>query len=264
MEGLCALQPHIRHCLTEADALTKLRPRGEGREQLMNDEEDLRPLVFALLDEANVFPTDVYPEDFHGLYDPSDERGADGELLLQFYAALAVLAREMHLHLLENPREDGNRFEQIIDAVTEEDRRRWGDRAFPLYRGLPGEALFLGLADAAATGRPTLEPLASPMLIREFWTRPGVLLFKRTTSALNEVGLRKRVCGRGGYYEQYAEHKIKAPELHALLVTSILTLSASAIAFWVPWAVLVSVTLVRSGLKRYCDLEKSKNVTQQL
>jgi hypothetical protein len=214
--------------------------------------EALRPLVLSLLEQANSFPVDVYPGDFHGLMDHSDERGSDGTLLLQFYAALAILSRDMFFYFQAHPQRDAAVFENLVGEVHAEDRRLWGESAFPFYRGIAGADLSLGLAEVAAAGAPSLEPLGDPALIHEWSTRPGALVYKRTMSALKDRGVRERVCREGGYYQQYAKHRISAPELHTLIVTSIVEIFVGVPTFWLPLAVLVSVVLVRRGLKQYC------------
>src|SRR5262249_45366258 len=136
-----------------------------GGEQFVNTfgEETPRSVVHTLLEEANSFPTSVWPIGFHGLYDPSDERGADGKLLLQFYAGLAILTRDMPLYLQAHPHQNAAAFESIVDEVQAEERKRWHEMAFPLYQGIPvAEDLSLGLAEAAAAGRPSLERLGEP------------------------------------------------------------------------------------------------------
>lgn len=217
------------------------------------NDESLRAVVVSLLGEANAFPIlNVHPYDFHGLYDLSDERGADGELLLQFYSAIALLAREMHLYLQTNPRDDAVLFEESVQTVYTEERARWGNGAFPVYSGQLQEGFSLGLAEAAAAGRPSLEALATPSIVHEWSSRPGALMYHSLLSTFDRLGLRERTCGKGGYYEQYAERRITAPELHVVLVTSAITLFASPATFWAPLAVLVTTTLVRRGLGRYC------------
>jgi hypothetical protein len=206
----------------------------------------------SLLGEASAFPADVYPWDFHGLPDQSDERGADGKPLLQFYAAIALLARDMHLYLQAHPRDDATLFEEIVEKVHAEERTRFDEDAFPVYRHFLPEGFSFGLAQAAAAGQPSLEHLASPEIVHEWSSRPGALLYHSFVSALDRLGLRQRICGKGGLHEQYTEHHITFPDLQVVLVTSIVTLSASAAAFWAPLAVLISVILVRRGLDHYC------------
>lgn len=225
------------------------------------DEEALGPLVLSVLEEVNSFPTNVYPTDFHGLNNPSDERGADGTLLLQFYAGLAVLSRDMHLYLQGHPQQNAAVFENLVQEVHAEERPRFNEGAFPLYQGRAPQGVSLGLAEAAAAGQPSLKLLGDPMIIHEWTTRPGALLYKRSMSALNRRGLQERVCGEGGYYQQYVKHKITAPDLQSLVTTSIVALLMGAETFWVPWAVIVTIILVRKGLSHYCARSPAKPVT---
>jgi hypothetical protein len=217
--------------------------------------EALRPTVLSLLEEGGAFRTDVYPPGFHGLYDRSDERGGSGEWLLQFYTALSVLAHDMHVYLLDHPRADATRFEEIVHRVHLDDEQRWPGQAFPTQGYWPREP-FLGLAAKADSGTPTLEPLGG-FPIHEWNSRPGALLYRRSLAMLNRRGLRARICGEGGLYPQYLAHNITAPDLHSMIVYTIMGLSATAVSFWAPWATLITLLLVRRGLRKYCGAKRT-------
>lgn len=219
----------------------------------MNDaaEPGFEDVVKALVDEAMAFRTDFQYLDA-ATYFGSEETGADGKSLLPYYAAIAVLAREMHQYLDRNPRPDSVFFDEVVRSVHDADFVRWGAQAFPTYQNLLPDDLTFGVADLAAAGTPTLTLLDHPALVREWTTRPGLAVFHAYLKRLDDR-LTPLICGDDGLYAKYAGRKVTAPEVHVLIVTAILTDTATPSAFWAPLGALMSVSLMRRGLKRYCQ-----------
>ncbi len=191
------------------------------------------------------------PEDIHPQFDRDDLR------LGQLYAAMAVLARDLHRFLEEHPRHDATWFSEVVAVVNQEDARRHGAGAFPGYAGLPADALPAGFAEEAAAGHPTIAGLEDPDIVHEWTTFPGFKLFINLVER-TRPRLRRKICGKGGWAAQYAEAKLKPVDLQISIVTSFLAGIGSASTLWIPVAAFASVLIVKRGLHRFCRPKRVK------
>jgi hypothetical protein len=191
--------------------------------------------------------------DERGFYEEQGLRFVYDDLLLgQLYAGLAVLARDMHQYLAQHPRKDAALFEGVVSLVHGEESRQYGGSAFPDYGGLPVEKLPGELASAAAEGRPAVAPLGERDIVHEWTFKPGKRLFVRF---LQKFGckFKETICGQDGPYEQFNEGLLGQAALPTTIASTILTAGFSSEAFWYPLAVYLSILLVKTGLKTYCE-----------
>ena len=165
------------------------------------------------------------------------------------YAGLAVLARDMHLYLEKHPRDDAEFFSEVISQVHEEESVYHGASAFPGYNGLPVEVLPGGLASAATQGQFIIAPLGDTKTIVHEWTfKPGKRLFAKLAPRFRET-----ICGKDGPYEQLNNGLLKKADLPTTIASSVLTVGFSPATFWYPIAVYLSLLLIKTGLKTYCE-----------
>jgi hypothetical protein len=173
----------------------------------------------------------------------------DDVLVGLHYAGLAVLARDMHLYLKQHPRDDAAFFSAVISQVYQEESVRHGASAFPGYNGLPVEALPVGLAAAADQGQFIIAPLGDAKTIVHEWTfKPGKRLFAKLAPKFRET-----ICGKDGPYEQLNNGLLKKSDLPTTIASSVLTVGFSPATFWYPLAVYLSILLIKTGLKTYCE-----------
>lgn len=168
----------------------------------------------------------------------------------QLYAGLAVLARDMYQYLLQNPRDDATLFQEVITLVNSEERRIHGNKAFPAYAGLPVADLPTQLASAAARGMPTVLPLGNREIVHEWTFKPGKRLFIKFG-----VKFKETICGKDGPYEQFNNGLLGQATLPRTIAIAILSAGFSPVTFWYPLAVYISILLVKTGLKTYCELD---------
>lgn len=166
----------------------------------------------------------------------------------QLYAGLAVLARDMHLYLNENPRYDAALFQEVVSLVNSEECKANGVKAFPYYEGLHIADLPQHLAAAAALGRPIVEPLGDRHIVHEWTFKPGKRLFIKFGKKFKET-----ICGQDGPYEQFNKNLLGKAGLPSTIATQILLAGFSPATFWYPLAVYMSILLIKTGLKVYCE-----------
>ena len=166
----------------------------------------------------------------------------------QLYAGLAVLARDMQLYLDNNPRYDAMLFQEVVSLVNSEERKVNGLKSFPYYEGLPITDLPQHLASAAAVGQPIIEPLGDRHIVHEWTFKPGKRLFIKFGEKFKET-----ICGQDGPYEQFHKNLLGQAELPATIATQILLVGFSPATFWYPLAVYMSILLIKTGLKVYCE-----------
>ncbi len=164
------------------------------------------------------------------------------------YAGLAVLARDMHQYLARHPRSDVTTFEQVVSLVHDEESALHGAGAFPDYAGLPADSLPGGLSAAADNGHFVLSPLADRSLVHEWTFKPGKRLFVRFCDNFKQT-----ICGKDGPYEQFTEGLVGQASLPTSIASAILMAGFSAATFWYPLAAYLSILLVKTGLKTYCE-----------
>jgi hypothetical protein len=164
------------------------------------------------------------------------------------YAGLAVLARDMHRYLAKHPRDDATVFEQVVSLVHSEDSKQYGSGAFPNYEGLPADNLPEGLASAADAGHFVIAPLGDNTIVHEWTFKPGKRLFVKFCSKFKDT-----ICGRDGPYEQFTKGLVGQAALPTTIASTVLTVGFSTATFWYPLAVYLSVMLVKTGLKTYCE-----------
>lgn len=192
-----------------------------------------------------------------GFYEEQGLRFVWDDLPLgQFYAGLAVLARDMHQYLAKHPRGDAALFEEVVSLVNSEEGRLYGGSAFPNYGGLPVEKLPEKLASAAALGHPTVTPLGERDIVHEWTFKPGKRLFARFLQKFGRK-FKETICGKDGPYEQFNKGLLGQAALPTTIAGTILTAGFSPATFWYPLAVYMSILLVKTGLKTYCEPEKS-------
>jgi hypothetical protein len=168
----------------------------------------------------------------------------------QLYAGLGVLARDMYQYLSGNQRNDAALFKEVISLVNTEERKTHGDQAFPNYVGLPVEDLPQQLAFAAALGWPTVEPLGKRDIVREWTFKPGKRLFVKFGAKFKET-----ICGKDGPYDQFNNGLLGQAALPSTIASTILIAGFSPATFWYPLAVYMSILLLETGLKTYCELD---------
>jgi hypothetical protein len=173
---------------------------------------------------------------------------ADDYLVGLHYAGLAVLARDMHRYLAEHPRDDAALFEQVVSLVHAEERTLYQGGAFPTYEGLPTDDLPEGLASAAAAGQCVIARLGDVAIVHEWTFKAGKRLFVKFSSKFKDT-----ICGKDGPYEQFTHGLVGQAALPTTIASSVLTAGFSAETFWYPLAVYLSILLVKTGLKTYCE-----------
>jgi len=165
------------------------------------------------------------------------------------YAGLAVLSRDMHRYLAEHPREDAKVFEEVVSLVNGEDSRLYGRGAFPSYDGVPeAGTLPQGFALAADTGEFLISSLGDRAIVHEWTFKPGKRLFVKFCSKFKGT-----ICGKDGPYEQFENKLVGQAALPTTIASAVLAAGFSAATFWYPLAVYLSVLLVKTGLKTYCE-----------
>jgi hypothetical protein len=71
---------------------------------------------------------------------------------------------------------------------------------------------------------------------------------------------KETICGKGGPYEQFKDGLIGQEKLPVVIASSILTAGFTATAFWIPIVVYISLLIIKTGLKVYCE---PNNETEQ-
>ncbi|OGO18555.1 MAG: hypothetical protein A2Z15_08915 [Chloroflexi bacterium RBG_16_50_11] len=173
--------------------------------------------------------------------------------LTQLYAGLTVLSRDIHQYLSEYPRDDGNLFENVITAVSGEERLRYGSGAFPYNDSYFTHKIELSsfptdLAKKAAEGNPNIESLGNANIRHEWTVKVGKKLFLKFGEKFKSV-----ICGKDGPHEQLENKLLNQATLPAAIVSAILTNGFSTATFWYPLAVYIALLLVKTGLKTYCE-----------
>ncbi len=190
---------------------------------------------------------------YNAYQEPGFELTEKDKDLTQLYAGLAVLSRDIHQHLVKSPRDDVALFEEVITAVSAEERQRYGAKAFPYddpkfpYKTelskFPSD-----LAVKAASGKPTVEPLGHANICHEWTVKVGKKLLLKFSEKFKSV-----ICGKDGPYEQFEKGLLNQATLPTTIVASILTAGFSTATFWCPLAVYIALLLVKTGLKTYCE-----------
>ena len=194
-----------------------------------------------------------------GFYEEAGLRFEYGDYVVgQLYAGLAVLARDMHLYLVQHPREDAALFEDVISLVNAEESRLHGGKAFPNYKGLRVGNLPGQLASAATLGQPTVTPLGERDIVHEWTFKAGKRLFVKFGSKFKET-----ICGKDGPYEQFNKGLLGQAALPATIASTILSTGISPATFWYPLAVYMSILLVKTGLKTYCESAASRRKSRK-
>ncbi len=184
-----------------------------------------------------------------GFYEEDGLRFEPNDLMFGLeYAGLAVLARDIHNYLTQHPRNDAALFQQVVSLVHAEENKRYGNKAFPKYEGLPVETLPVGLAAAADEGRFDISPLSKPAIVHEWTFKAGKRLFSKFAANFKET-----ICGVDGPYEQLEHGLLKQSALPTVIVTTVLTAGFSAATFWTPLAVYFTLLVIKTGLKTYCE-----------
>ena len=166
------------------------------------------------------------------------------------YVGLAVLVRDMYYYLEEHPASGSPLFTEVVDLVNEEEGGRYGARAFPNYEGLPDfqvSALPTGLAQAAASGNPTVAGLGSAAIVHEWTFKPGKRLFTHFVERLGP-SCRDYVCG---------DATLTKSTLHKQAIGIALGTLASdfgTTVFWLPLAAYLGLGVAEKGLDEYCAL----------
>jgi hypothetical protein len=170
------------------------------------------------------------------------------------YAGLSVLARDMYAYLANYPRDDSAAFQEVVMEVSAVERRLHHGVAFPTYEDQPIDFPPTGLADDAASGKPTVKPLGDPKLVHERTVIPGKMLFE---TFLTKFGIKFKdaICGKNGPYQQLEKRQALLTALPTAIAIDILKHSFSNDTLWYPLAVYIAVLLVRAGLKTYCESE---------
>ncbi len=170
-----------------------------------------------------------------------------------YYSGLAVLCRDMHLYLLESPREDAADFEEIFSSVVADDKKLYPTYAYPHTEpGSPFRDLlskqYEGMAVSAAEGLPTVRQLGQTDIVRESNVKPGKRLWDKFKRKLKKV-----ICGKNGPYEQFENGLIGQAALPSTIASAILTAGFSVATFWYPLVVYIAILLIKTGLKTYCE-----------
>jgi hypothetical protein len=168
-----------------------------------------------------------------------------------YYAGLAVLARDMHQYIAGHPRQDAGLFAEVVSAVHDLERTRYGDGAFPNYANLPAETLPTGMAAAADAGKLAILPLEIVAIVHEWTTKAGKRLFVKFGRKFKNV-----ICDPpDGPYVQFNNGLVEHATLPTTIAGAILTTGFSAATLWYPLAVYLSLLLIKTGLKTYCETE---------
>ena len=167
------------------------------------------------------------------------------EAVGQLYAALAVLARDF---ALSDVGATSKAFKALIETVSREEHRLYGEGGFPRYGGriAPAAAeLPQGLARSAASNGFSFDPLLDPAIVHEWTFKPGKRLFERWF-ATNHGVLKEAICSPQGFAARYKRES----DLIAAVGGLILTLFGSD-PTWGAIAALLAVLTVRS-MDRLC------------
>lgn len=167
----------------------------------------------------------------------------DEELL---YAGLAVVAKDYEEYLANNPRSDAAVFEEIYSNIIREEKIHFP--ISPYYLPSKETNLPMGMANFMIEKKLNLVPLGDINIIHE-WTRgPGKKLLEKFAEKFKET-----ICDKGGPYEQFKDGLIGQESLPVVIASSILTAGFTATAFWIPITVYISLLLIKTGLKVYCE-----------
>ena len=177
----------------------------------------------------------------------------DDVALAHQYAALAVVARDLHLYAQEHRRPGSDRFEQVVSAVNRDDSGRYGPKAFPRYEGLPAETLPVGLAAHAEANAPDLSPLMNTAFVHEWTFKAGKRLVVRFVEKLRgDKAFMDAVCGRGKMFDQLTKGEVGQPEVIQSLAAVILQALVPG-AIWISLAALLASIMVKRGLRLVCE-----------
>lgn len=190
----------------------------------------------------------------YGSYEEPGLKLTQGDIpLTQLYAGFAVLARDIHLYLSNVPRDDAKPFEEAVTEIHNEDSRLhlatnfpYSNPEFPFQQEL--HEFPRGLAEEAARGAPTVKPLGDPRIRHEWTVKPGKRLFVKLAGKFRIV-----VCGKDGPYEQFENGLVNQAALPTTIASAILVSGLSAATLWYPVAVYISLLLIKTGLKTFCE-----------
>jgi hypothetical protein len=177
----------------------------------------------------------------------------EDKYLIQHYAGLAVLCKDIHGYLAKCPREDAKLFEEVVAAVNAEDGRRYGPTTFPYdspdFPYMWELARFpKGLAERAARGEIIINELADAAIRHEWTVKPGKKLLLKFAGKFKEV-----TCGKDGPYERFKNGLVGQADLPIVIAVQILTVGISTAVLWYPLAIYIGLLLVKTGLKTYCE-----------
>jgi hypothetical protein len=216
------------------------------------NEENLVSLVKEVDRLPPAFPTGYMKRqiDRYGFYEELGLKFTVDDVLVGLhYSGLAVLARDMGLYLDNHQRDDAALFKKVVDDVNKEESQLYSTGAFPIYEGRNVDSLPEGLASAAVSGRFDITPLENIESIVHEWTlKAGKRFFTKLASKFKET-----VCGKDGPYEQFNNGLLNQATLPTTIASTILITSFSTATFWYPLAVYMSILLVKTGLKTYCE-----------
>jgi len=94
-----------------------------------------------------------------------------------------------------------------------------------------------------------LHPVLFDNQIVHEWTKfPGMKLFMKFSEKFKEV-----ICGKDGPYEKFNNGLIGQADLPVTIAATILSSGISITTFWIPIIVYVSILIVKTNLKVYCE-----------
>ena len=168
--------------------------------------------------------------------------------LLQLYAGLGVLARDLDLYLpVEAETAAGETFRRLVGPVIDGNRRNFPEST--IFGHEPPSALPTGYAVRAAAGRPTVQGLEGAEIVHEYTTKPG----KEVFYAFFRAG-RDSFCGPDGPYARLRSGKVSDEELGVRIASVFYDDVLSSDLCMAPLAAYLGVCAVKKEFAELCDL----------
>ncbi len=168
----------------------------------------------------------------------------------QLYSGFAVLTRDMYRYLQKNHRMDAEVFLNLVNDVHTEEMAIYGDKAFPIYSGIPDQLASLDMA-MADKGEPLdLTLLSDDSILHEWHFKPGKRFLVKLSRSFD---IRDAVCRAAGPrdFVSKVEKLVKAGAV-VKVSEAILAATFSSAVFWYPLVAYTAVYILNQGFDAYC------------
>jgi hypothetical protein len=179
----------------------------------------------------------------------------------QVCSGLALLGRDYYFYLepQRSAREDAAWFMEAVEAVRQEEEKTYRDFTYPDYKAqvnngdLPEELAGTRLAEAAARGEPTIDPLLQNLVVAEWTKFPGAKLFAKIEDRIGPQ-LKGAICSEigPGHILNADTLPIAVPLVANGLANLGIAIGGAMSGFWMPVVAYLCLVAAKRGIDVYC------------